>query len=43
MTKDQQHQEWKKLVNLAGQESNYEKSQNYLKQASEVLQQITDK
>ena len=37
MTKDQQHAEWKRLANLAGAESDYEKSQEYLRQAKEVL------
>jgi hypothetical protein len=37
MTKDEQHNEWKRLSNLAGSESDYEKSQEYLKQAKKVL------
>lgn len=38
MTKDEQHSEWKRLSNLAGQEGDYDKSQEYLKQASKVLE-----
>jgi len=41
MTKDQQHSEWKRLSNLAGQENDYQKSQEYLRQANEVLKQKT--
>ena len=41
MTKDQQHAEWKRLSNLAGAETDYEQSQEYLRQAKEVLEKET--
>jgi len=37
MTKEEQHTEWKRLSNLAGQEDDYEKEQEYLKQAKKIL------
>lgn len=41
MTRDEQHAEWKRLSNLAGAEPDYEKSQEYLRQANKVLEQET--